>query len=504
MVTSGSRRRWAAFLGTLAVLAATGAASGQCRGDFDGDGYVDLAVGVPGEAVNGKANAGAINLFYGGPGSLAPGGSYSTLHQDLTGVVDDAEAKDAFGSALAVGDFNADGFDDLAVGVPNEREPATSGDLGEGAVHVFLGSSGGLRVTGNQIWSQAALGFDGDPADQFGAALATGDFDGNGYDDLIVGTPGRDTNQGDSAGVVYYLRGGASGLGLFPSGAGAGGDAPFDSFGRALAAGDFDGDGLDDLAVAAPNANVGSAADAGIVYVYPGSVFTVDWFAGVAWHQDVSGIADVAETSDKFGTALAAGDFDGDGFADLAVGVQHEDIGLNTNNGAVNVIFGSASGLSASGDQLVWRGEPQAEDSDLFGAALAAGDANGDGFAELIVGAPGSDGGKGALVAYLGTTGGLTLFKRLGAKVKGGAQIGDNFAYSLALGDFDGDGACDLAAGVPNDDVFFVGRDPVPNAGSVTVLAPGFVRYLTQASTGVSGDPTQADRFGAGLSRGTP
>ncbi len=498
----GRTRALAPLAGFFAILAAASAASGQCRGDFNGDGYDDLAIGVPGEEVNGHAQAGAVNILYGGPSYLAPGGLYSILHQDVAGVADAAEGFDSFGASLAAGDFNGDGYDDLAVGVPGEKEGSASG-AGEGAVHVFRGSSSGLRVSGNVLWTQGALGFAGDPSDQFGFALAAGDFDGNGYDDLMIGVPGRDTNQGASAGVVYYLRGGASGLGLFPSGAGAGGEAAFDGFGRALAAGDFDGDGLDDLAVGAPNADVGAVAGAGVVRVFPGSAFTVDWFAGVRWHQDILGIADNASTGDKFGTALAAADFDGDGYDDLAVGVPFDDYGSGVNAGVVNVIYGGSAGLTASGDQLLTQGSgaTESETNDYFGASLAAGDTNGDGRAELVVGVPGEDAFTGALRAYRGTAGGLALFKILSAKVKGGAAAGDNFAASLALGDFNGNGKCDLAAGVPLDDVFYLGRDPVPNAGSVTILAPRHVQFVTQATTGVGGDPTAGDEFGASLSR---
>ena len=163
----------------------------QAPTDFNGDWYADLAIGVPDENIGSVADAGAVNILYGGRGAGLSTRNNRVWSQDEAGVVDQAETEDEMGNRLAVGDFNGDGFYDLAAGVQQEDIGAVNA---AGAVHIFYGSATGLTAAGNELLSQNTLGVldAAEPDDEFGRALAVGDFDRDGYADLAVGVPYED------------------------------------------------------------------------------------------------------------------------------------------------------------------------------------------------------------------------------------------------------------------------------------------------------------------------
>jgi hypothetical protein len=510
------RPTWPLVIGLL-LLASGPPAHAQCTGDFNGDGFDDLAIGAPNETVNGATGAGAVNVLYGSPSLLTTSPAWY-LHQDVTRVNGVAENDDRFGAALAAGDFNGDGYDDLAVGVPGETIGSVSQVSHAGAVQIFYGGSLGLRIGGNHILHKIHSGITGQTDDGYASSLAAGDFNRDGYDDLAIGIPKKDVGSPSDvrtdAGGVIVVYGCPDGLGSDCGGEidqyitenGLGGSLSSvadDQFGTSLAAGDFDGDGFDDLAIGVPNDDSFSGGlNAGAAWVVYGSSAGLGGHGSQSshfWHQDRSGVEGVAEPGDRFGASLAAGDFNGDGFDDLAIGVPSEDVGGATNAGAVNVLFGSASGLTAAGDQVLTQAGSDSENNDFFGVSLAAGDATGDGRSELVVGAHGEDSFKGAVHAFRGTSSGLSRLQVVSARVAGGAQPGDYFGASLAMGDFDGNGRCDLAVGAPVDTVSGVWA-----AGSVTILAPGFVQFFHKDTPGVGGAPGQGSQFGRGLSKGNP
>src|SRR5256885_154011 len=186
------------------------AALGAVRGDFNGDGRGDLAVGVPSESLGSASETGAVNVLYGGAGGLSASGN-QFWRQNSPGILGTSEGGDNFGYALAAGDFNGDGSDDVAVGVPIER---VGGVNNAGAVNVLYGGAGGLSATGNQLWSQdsPAVLDAAEAHDGFGSVLAAGDLNGDGRDDLAIGVVNEKLGIVGGAGAVNVLYGGAGGL----------------------------------------------------------------------------------------------------------------------------------------------------------------------------------------------------------------------------------------------------------------------------------------------------
>jgi hypothetical protein len=438
--------------GTRGRIFPTGS-SGVARGDFNHDGFGDLAVGAPDQPVDGRAGAGAVYVLYGTAGGLSAVGA-ATWTEDTAGMTQRAARNDRFGSSLASGDFDGDGFTDLAVGAPGAA-------AGAGRVGVLFGSSSGLTAERTETLDirdvDAALprgaGWN------FGAALAWGDLDGDGFGDLAVGVPGMDRDVPRPgapaervlvrhAGLVCVFFGSTDGL-LAQGGAAARAPQTVAPSGTSVAA------GLD---------------------------------------------PDPANAGDRFGSALAAGKFDADRFADLAIGSPYADVTLPTgaeggavhlpdetvflDAGRVHLAFGSATGLDLDGARVRTitedtfldagvAGQPGRSDwVDRFGSALSAGDFDGDGIAGLAIGAPFRDSvdGAGVRIRDAGAVyviaadgpGGLDT-PRLQVLTQGGSlgetrEADDRFGSAVSFGDFDADGRKDLAVGVPLEDLVD-GRD---------------------------------------------
>lgn len=366
-------------------------------GDVNGDGCDDLLVGDP---TGGSPSAGAVWLFHGGTeGLLQPNGipvSLTRVHQGMGDVPGTNVAGDSFGAWVAVGDVNADGFDDIAVSAPGK---SVGRARAAGTVTVVPGGRSGLRTRHSRVYSQNTPGVAGgaETGDYFGAGLALGDVTGDRRADLVVGVFGEN----DQSGGVHVLpgtRGLPTGLGstaVVPQSLriGSGG-----AFGWSLAVADVDGDGRGEVIVGAPAARV-RGVDCGAVAILRGTPRGITRLRVQVASQSSRNVVGVCRAGDAWGHAVAAGDITGDGRAEVLVGAPGERTGGRSESGAYTVLRGTARGLVGRGSVAVFQGARNVpgvpEDSDRFGASLSLSDLNGDGLRDVVVGAPGQRLGEG-------------------------------------------------------------------------------------------------------------
>lgn len=390
--------------------------SGTVAGDVNGDGYADfVAIRVPidcGQGCGSPACAGlpcgnlpaTKSLIYGGPGNFWTAENGYTL----PGGINPGES--------GVGDVNGDGFDDFAI--PNCSY--SNGQAVEGLINVYAGK--GRRIAnGSPSASATSPRF----ANSFGFSVARiGDMNGDGFDDVAVGAPGDGLTH---AGRVFVYFGSTSGLAASPAFT-VGGNISGERFGTSVSgAGDLNGDGYDDLIIGAPFYTNGEFEEGTVAILYGSAI--ADSIPDL-WIESNQAFA-------SFGTSVSgAGDVNGDGYADVIVGAPYFDSGAG-DEGRAFVYAGSGTGLLTS---PVWTTDGSRSGASLGWSVSGAGDIDHDGYSEVVVGEP----GMGRAPVFHGSSAGP-------ATMATPTLVGtDDFGYSVAAaGDVNGDGYGDVIVGTP-------------------------------------------------------
>ncbi|MGW0632301.1 FG-GAP repeat protein [Streptomyces sp. NPDC002758] len=437
---------------------ATAAPTAVAHDDFNGDGYPDLVVSAPGGTVSAMKGAGYVAVLYGSASGISAS-RRATFSLSTPGIQGLAQTNDHFGKVTASGDLDGDGYADLVVGMPG-KDIGSAADAG--AATVLFGSRTGLHGA-DSLWLQDDTPKEGDqftlglatgrfsasdtqlavltkttmqtyffevtidarrtsadadslssfssqgPGDFQPAALTSGDYNNDGADDLVLlGTSSY--YPAELYGMSLYLPGGPDGLPDGLHGAEISGGGPVG------ASGDINRDGYTDLVVGSPTErdSGGNPSGAGVFFVQFGGPNGPGGPSGSNrqfWTQNSSGVPGVNKIGDAFGGAISVGDINGDGYADAAIAAPGNDIGTATDAGTVWIFRGSATGLTTKGirtlSQDISSVPGTAEKADQFGSALRLIDANRDRRAGLVVGAPGEDTNDGGAWVFSGTSSGL-------------------------------------------------------------------------------------------------
>jgi hypothetical protein len=454
-------------------------------GDVNADGYSDVIIGAFLYDDGANIEEGKAFVYH---------GSAAGLSLSPNSTPDDADQAYAeFGFSVAsAGDVNADGYSDVIIGAPLYNDGVNTD---EGNAFVYYGSASGLSPTPNSI---------PDDANQFNAQFAyavaaAGDVNGDGYSDVIIGAWLYNDGANSDEGMAFVYYGSAGGLSASPGNILDDADQVNAQFGTSVAcAGDVNGDGYSDVLIGAPLYDDAASTNEGRAFVYYGSSTGLP-----AFPNNTPDDADQANA--KFGTSVAsAGDVNGDGFSDVIIGAYAYDDGANTNEGRAFVYYGSSTGLPAFPNNTP-------DDADqaqaFFGISVAsAGDVNGDGYNDVIIGAETYDDGpntdEGGAFVYYGSATGLSSSP--GSRPDDANQAFAFFGYSVACaGDINGDGYSDLIIGAYGyDDGPFngEGRAFIYNGNGVTANKRNNLRrYNTDLITPLNNSNFIFSNFGAGL-----
>jgi len=390
-------------------------------GDVNGDGYSDVIVGAP-LYDDGQVDEGRAFLFLGSANGLAASPAWAWSSN---------QANAHAGAVVApAGDVNRDGYADFLVCAPLWDQP---GHIDAGAVFVFYGSASVPGSSPNVTLTDDVTGA------QFGAAAATaGDVNGDQFADVVVGAPGFANGQANE-GAVYVFHGSAGGLANVAAYTREGDEVNARAGAAVSAAGDVNADSFGDILVGMPGSSPGGHPDAGVAYVFKGSA------GGIVTTPFVT-IPGVVDSMEAGGGVALAGDMNVDGYADIMIGYPG-DQGAGIHRGEVAFYKGGPAGIDPT--PILFLGGRG--DYSRVGTAIAtAGDLDGDGYADVLVGnaLEPNVADAGSVTVYFGTFNGVT-----GITPLLGTQAGEHLGASVATaGDFNGDGLAEVLAGCPDYD----------------------------------------------------
>jgi hypothetical protein len=434
-------------------------------GDVNGDGYGDIVVGSY-TYDNGQINEGAAFVYHGSQAGINPVAA-ATLESNQT------EAKSGISVACA-GDINGDGYSDILVGVWQFDQ----GETNEGAVMVHQGSPAGIiktpisTIEGNQ--ANAAMGW---------STKSAGDINGDGYSDIIAGANMFDNGQADE-GAAFVWCGGAEGVTTVAATVLEGNQDATQLGWSVASAGDVNGDGYSDVMIGAPDYDNGQV-DEGVVYLYEGTPQGLEQFPT---------LIEDNRSGERFGLAISgAGDLNGDGFDDVIIGAPNYENG-QVEEGAVIIYYGSITGLNLLNPVILESNTPYS----YFGVSVAnAGDVNGDGYADVVIGSSSPSkiqNQEGHVFVYHGSALGI---KPGPNTVLGSTQEGYLEGCSVAGGgDINGDGFGDIIVGATQ---FHVNGNDQQNRGAVLICYGSPSGLIAANLTRIDADQDGAF-FGASVS----
>ncbi|MFC9914761.1 FG-GAP and VCBS repeat-containing protein [Streptomyces sp. NPDC127197] len=408
-----------AALTPLTTTPASAAPSGL-QGDFNGDGYRDVAIAAPAAAVSGKAWAGQVAVVYGTASGPDPA-KRTVISQNTAGIPGTAEKDDQFGDQVAAADLNRDGYCDLIVGAQYEK----AGEQEHaGTVVVVWGSASGLSGGTTVKNPQPLYG------SYFGLSIAAADFTGDGKPDLAISAQ---SDSGTSPYRIRLIRG------------------PFTKSGTTGAVSSY-APGIDRPLLTAGRVSGDTKADLVVTGLKPTGdqpLATAAYYRGTS-----SGLSKAASL--RTASTAAIGDLDKDGYGDIVLGnpADPDTEPSASTGGKIHVIYGTGSGPSSTRRVSLTQNTAGVPDSsaygDEFGRALAIGDFDKNGYGDLAVGAPG-DADPGSITLLKGSSSGLTTTGAVrltqdSSGVPGTNEWGDGFGATLLASDVNRDGRADLTA----------------------------------------------------------